>query len=174
MRARSYRPRGCAVLAVSALALTCATTALASHPKPGRTYRGFTSAPKLEGFGAPVSFHVSADGSKLLRFSYASLGCFGAGGFRPGVSPFTGHSIIPVGTVSVNASGHFAVTGARSGYAFSGSIHGTLTTTTNVTGRFASAGRATGTITFIQTQHERNHKPFSCGPETLGFTAKVG
>ena len=58
-------------------------------------------------------------------------------------------------------------------YQFRGSVHGTLTTTSAVSGRFLSAGRATGKITFTQTQRVKHQKPFSCGPATLSFTVKL-
>ena len=95
------------------MALGFTATALAAHPKAGRKYAGFTSEAKVEGFGAPVSFTVSGTAAKLGNFRYGSLGCFGAGGFRPGVDPFTGSSITKVGTISVASSGHFAITEPR-------------------------------------------------------------
>jgi hypothetical protein len=162
-----------AALLTAALTLAVTASALAAHPKPGRKYSGATSEQKVEGFSAPVTFSVSADGTKLLRFTYGSLGCSGAGGFRPGVSPFTGAALDRVGTINLAANGHFAISNAESTLKFKGGSQGKLVTTTAVTGRFTSAKQASGQITFSQDVSLAHQKPFGCGPVTFKFKAKL-
>jgi hypothetical protein len=163
-----------AVLAVSILVLTFTATALATHPKAGRKYSGFTSEPKLEGFRAPVNFTVSSGATKLTGVQYGSVGCFGAGGFRPGVDPWTGGLITKVGTVSVAANGHFARAGAKLVRKFGGVDPGSLATTTTIAGHFVTGTLATGTISFTQTSRVGHNKAATCGPVRLTFTAKLG
>ena len=170
--ARRTRTRVAALL-TAALTLAVTASALAAHPKPVRKYSGTTSEQKIEGFSAPVTFSVSAGGTKLLHFSYGSLGCEGAGGFRPGVSPFTGSALDRVGTINVAANGHFAITNFQSTLKFKGGSQGKLVTTTAVTGTFTSASQASGQITFSQNEILVHQKPLPCGPVTFKFKAKL-
>jgi hypothetical protein len=169
---RRSRTRAAALL-TAAMTLAVAATALAAHPKAGGKYSGATSQAKIEGFSAPVTFTVSASGTKLLHFTYGSLGCLGSGGFRPGVNPFTGGSLYPVGTISVAANGHFAIAKVKQTDKLKGKDQPTLVTVTAVTGKFTSAKRASGKVTFTQTDIPPHAKSFSCGPVTRTFTVKI-
>jgi hypothetical protein len=151
-----------------AAAMTLAAAALAAKPAHGAHFSGRTSAAPVLGFRAPVSFRVSQNGRQLRGFSYGSFGCFGAGGFRPGVNPYTGNSIIHVGTVNVSASGQISVSGATSKYSVSGQ---TTVTTISVKGRFSAAKVATGTITFSQKLTGTFNS--SCGPAHISFYASA-
>jgi hypothetical protein len=160
--------RGMTAVLVSLAVLTTATAAIAAHPKKGSHLAGATSEAPVNGFKAPVTFAVSPNGKTLTKFAYSTFGCFGAGGFRPGIDYYTQPSaIVKVGTVKVSGSGHFSVTGAVFVY----SSHGVkTTTTTKVTGSFTKSTAANGTITF--TQKDTGTYTSSCGPATLSFTAK--
>jgi hypothetical protein len=149
-----------------AAAGTLAGVALAAKPAHPANFTGRTNAPAVVGFFAPVKFSVSQDGRSLKSFSYGSFGCQGAGGFRPGVNPYTKGSIIHVGTVKVSSSGHFSVSGAKSVFSIDGQI---TTTTSAVTGRFTKGKAATGTITF--SQKFGGTLSASCGPAKISFTA---
>src|SRR3984885_5057394 len=97
--------------AVAAIAvLSIAATALAAQPRAGARFSGFTSASPINGFKAPVTFTVSSNGSTLQSFKYSSFGCFGAGGFRPGIDYYTQpNNITKVGAVKLSKSGRFSV-----------------------------------------------------------------
>ena len=155
-------------LLVALLLLGTAATALAAHPKSGSHLSGYTSASPVNGFKAPVTFSVAPNGTALLNFKYSSFGCFGAGGFRPGVDYYTQpQSTIKVGKVSLSKSGHFSASGATNTY----SAFGEKTiTTTKVTGSFTSAKTATGTISF--SQQISGKFTSTCGPANISFTAK--
>jgi hypothetical protein len=157
-----------ALLAVLAAAmLGAAVSALAATPKRGAHFTGRTSANPVNGFHAPVTFAVSGKGTTLQAFTYSTFGCFGAGGFRPGIDYYTQPgSLIKVGAIKVSRSGRFSVSGA----VWSDSVAGQKTTTTSaVTGRFTSAKAASGTITF--SQKLTGEYTSSCGPGTIHFTA---
>jgi hypothetical protein len=164
-----------AALLGGALALAVAATAFAAHPKSGKSYSGFTSAPSLVGFRAPVTFQVSSSGAKLVKFTYGSLSCFGGGGFQQGVNPYTGVTLIKVGTIAVSTSGKFSVNKAKSTFHFhSGSISGTTTTTSVIGGRFTDPNTATGTIRFSQVAKQSNlPQSSSCHSVKRSFTAKL-
>ena len=173
VRDRSYTlgraaRRGVAVLLVGIAVLMTAVAALAAHPRKGSHFAGTTSGSPINGFTPPVTFTVSRSGKTLSRFDYSTFGCFGAGGFRPGIDYYTQPgAIIKVGTVKVSRSGHFSVTGA----VFVRSSNGvTTTTTTKVSGRFTSTNAASGVMTFTQKLSGKDTS--SCGPATLPFTAK--
>jgi hypothetical protein len=152
--------------------LTLSVAALAASPKAGKKYAGFTAEPKVVGFGAPVGFTVSANGAKLLKFQYGSLGCFGAGGFRPGVNPFRQFGGIKrLGTVTVSMNGHFSIANAKSTYK-SAKFKFSIVTTSQVTGQFVTSKRATGTIKFTQADHQGS-KTTNCGPASTTFTASA-
>jgi hypothetical protein len=154
----------------SLIAIACGTAfvgvALAVKPTHGAHFTGRTSASPVLGFYAPVKFTVAQDGRSLREFSFGSFGCFGAGGFRPGVNPYTGSSILHVGTIKVSDSGRFSVSGAKSRYTVAGQ---TTVTTIAVTGRFTGRKLAAGSITF--SQKVTGTALTSCGPGTIQFSA---
>jgi hypothetical protein len=167
MRAAAVRRTALGVtLSVLAVALTLAAAALAAKPKRGARFSGHTASQPVVGFFAPVKFTVAHDGASLTGFSFGSFGCQGAGGFRPGVNPYTGNSILRVGKVKVAASGRFSVSGAKSSSRSAGTL---AVTTISVSGRFTKAKAATGTITF--TQKYSGSFNASCGPAKIGFSA---
>jgi hypothetical protein len=153
---------------LTAAALSLAAAALAAKPAHGAHFTGRTAAQPVVGFYAPVKFTVSQNGRQLTGFSYGSFGCFGAGGFRPGVNPYTGGSIIHVGTVKVSGSGSISVSGAKS---TSSGFGDTTVTTVSISGRFTKAKAATGTITFSQKVTGKFNS--ACGPAQIGFTASA-
>jgi hypothetical protein len=163
------RRRVIAVAASGALMLSATAVALAARPTAGKKYSGFTSAHKVSGFGAPVSFKVSSSGGPLLQFTYSTLGCLGSGGLGKG-NPFKGKfAVMKIGTIAVSGSGSFSAPGRKSTY----TSHGfTTTTTSSVSGKFPTANKATGSITFGQkVTGKGTHQ--SCGPERVTFTAKT-
>jgi hypothetical protein len=169
-RCRAVRAR-CTVLMLAALVagLALSVAALAAKPKHGAHFRGRTSASPVNGFLAPVTFTVSLNGRSLANFQYSSFGCFGAGGFQPGIDYYTKPSAIhKVGSVRVSADGRLSATHSVSAFTSSGS---TTTTTTSVTGRFTKPNRATGSITF--SQKVAGAFSSSCGPATLSFSASA-
>src|SRR5579872_1399540 len=112
------RTRAGVALASGAVALVAAGTAIAAHPKPGKTYSGTTSAKELNGFKPAVAFKTSSSGTRILKFVFQSTGCFGFGGAsQPGVNylakPWNVHS---VGTIKVSSNGKFSVKNAKSKY----------------------------------------------------------
>jgi hypothetical protein len=156
-----------AAIAVASLAV--AGAALAAHPRKGHKYSGFSSVGAINGFKPPVKFKVSSDGTKLLNFTYSSLGCEGAGGFMPGVDYWTKpFAVKKVGTVNVTGNGKFSVKSAKSTFSVSGQ---TTVTTSTISGRFKNAKTATGTITFSQTISVNGG--IKCGPAKLTFSAKA-
>lgn len=118
---------------------------------------------------SPVTFAVSGNGTTLTNFRYSSFGCFGAGGFQPGIDYYTKpQAIIKVGRVKVSKAGHFSASGAVSTYTAFGN---TTKTTSKVSGSFTSAKAAKGTISFGQKVTGKFKS--SCGPAVLSFTVKV-
>jgi hypothetical protein len=163
-----------AALGVAAATLALAATALAAHPHAGKRYAGvLTNVEKIEGFSAPITFRVSPSGTTLVGFRYGTFGCFGAGGFRPGVNPYTGNSLITVGPITVAENGTFSIKGSKSKLSFKGQYASTTVTTTQVTGKFVNRKTATGTISFTQTETPKTGKPFSCGPAPRTFRATL-
>jgi hypothetical protein len=162
-----------AAAAVALLLLGLPAAALAATPKAGGHYKGTTGLPAVNGSKAPVTFSVSSAANRLERFKYGSLGCQGAGGFQPGVNPFTGRSLVNVGTVHVDAKGKFSVKGATTKESVSGAVTLTITTKTTVSGRFSSPSKATGTIKFTQHFAQSGVKPYSCSSPSIAFTAKL-
>jgi hypothetical protein len=149
---------GGAVVVAAVLLLVSALpgAALAAKPKAGASFSGTTGEPPIGGFHAPVSFKVSRDGKSLTGFTYSSLGCFGAGGFRAGEDVFTQpFSVIKVGTVKVAANG----------------TPNRTTTTVGVSGRFSTPRKISGTIGF--TQSNPTATPTTCGPARVSFTARA-
>lgn len=163
-----YSHPGSLVLAAAAalLMLAMCATALAARPKAGKTYSGYTSAPKINGFRAPVSFKVSSKGTSLLGFRYGEVGCIPGGAISG--NPYNNASgVIKVGTIAVSGKGGFSVKNAK----FTRVMTTTDVTTSTVTGKFKTTKTATGTITF--TQHLTGPGGFSksCGPVHLTFNA---
>lgn len=144
--------------------LALAAGALAAKPKHGAHFVGRTSVPPVVGFRAPVKFTVSKNGRSLSHFTFGSFGCFGAGGFKQGVNPYTGSSLIDVGTVKVSAKGAISASGARSTSKVGGQ---TTVTTISISGRFSKAKAASGSITFSQSVI--GSVMASCGPATVSF-----
>ncbi len=157
-----------AMCCVLAAALSLAGVAFAAKPAHGAHFTGRTAAEPVLGFYAPVKFTVSQNGRQLTGFSYGSFGCFGAGGFKPGVNPYTGSSVIHIGAVKVSASGSISVNGASS---TSSGFGNTTVTTVSVTGRFTKPRVATGTITFSQKITGKFNS--TCGPAQIAFTASA-
>lgn len=139
------------VVLAGALTLGLAATALAAHPKAGKRYAGTqTNVEKIAGFSAPVSFKVSSNGKQLLDFSYGTIGCLGAGGFRPGINPYTRSDLIKVGPITVKHNGGFSISGSKDTYDYPTGGY-TQVTKTTVTGKFTTRTKATGTITYSET-----------------------
>jgi hypothetical protein len=170
VRCRALRSR-CTALILAALVagLALSVAALAAKPKHGAHFRGRTSASAVNGFPAPVSFTVSANGRSLVNFQYSSFGCFGAGGFRPGIDYYTKPDAIhKVGAVKVSADGRISATHSVSAFT---SFGNTTTTTTSVTASFTKPNRARGSITFSQKIAGSFNS--SCGPGTISFSASA-
>jgi hypothetical protein len=165
--------RRTSIAAAAILTLAISATALAAKPKAGKKYTGSTTASKLNGFNAPVSFKVSSNGSRLTGFQYSDFGCLGAGGggFQPGVNyylkPFNLHKL---GTILMATNGSFSVTNVKTTYVIQGQK---TVTTSSVTGKFKTSKTATGTITFSQKFTAPHLHGESCGPTTVSFTAKT-
>ena len=159
--------RGGIALAASAV-LLLAATALAAQPKKNARFAGTTSAAPVEGFHAPVKFTVSADGKSLSSFTFGSFGCFGAGGFKPGVNPYTGNSLIDAGKLKLASKGKFT-DNAISSHTVAGQ---TTTTKMTIAGHFATAKSVSGTITFSQVV-KGGEVNSQCGPAKLSFSAKA-
>jgi hypothetical protein len=167
-RPRTRRARAAVAIAVAAL-LVSSSIALAAKPKPGARFTGTSSEFPINGFRAPVSFTVAKNRKSLTGFTYSSIGCFGAGGFRSGIDYYTQPSfIVRAGTVKVASSGRFSVTGAL----FNRTAFGTTTTTTiSINGSFTKPKAAKGTIRF--SQKASGQFTSSCGPATITFTAST-
>jgi hypothetical protein len=147
-------------------------TALAATPKAGKKYSGVTTAPKLNGFKASVSFKVSRDGSKLTGFVYSDFGCLGSGGpFQPGVNYYLkSFNLHKLGSIPVAANGSFSIPNVKTTHVIQGQ---TTVTTSSVAGKFKNSKIASGTITFRQKFTAPHIPGESCGPATVSFTAKA-
>jgi hypothetical protein len=162
---RNRTPRILIVAVAAALSLLLAVSALAAHPKAGKTYKGFTSGSAYRGFKQPVSFKVSGDGKRLLGFQFSGGDCLGLGG--PG-DPWTNpYHIYKVGTIKVPSSGTFSVRNVKWK---SPPSHGNppKVTTSSVNGRFTTAKTATGTIRYTPKIGST-----TCPGTTVTFTAKT-
>jgi hypothetical protein len=167
MVGRAYR-RGVGTAAAVAL-LATAGAALAAHPRRGAHFAGTTAGGAVNGFKPPVTFKVSSNGKTLMSFDYSTFGCFGAGGFRPGIDYYAQPgAIVKVGKVNVSGSGHLSVTGAVNVYS---SFGVTTKTTSKVSGRFTGPKAVSGVITFSQKLSGKDNA--SCGPGTIAFSAKA-
>ncbi len=160
--------RGTVALVVGVALLMSAASAIAAHPKKGAHFVGALPGPVINGFTPPVTFTVSSRGKTLTGFTYATIGCFSAGGFRPGIDYFAqSGAMVKVGTVKVSPTGHFSVRGV---VWIHKSVPITTTITTSLSGSFTSPTAASGTITYS----ERFSAPYNsrCDSPTLHFTAK--
>jgi hypothetical protein len=150
-------------VAALTLILILAGAALAAHPKAGSKYAGFTSAPKVNGFRAPVSFKVSSSGSKLLSFKYGNTGC--PSQTTPAGNPYLkSGSLTTVGTIQVASAGTFSVKNLKT------STGPATYTISSVTGKFKSAKTATGSIK-ISNWFSVPGNTHSCGSASVTFTA---
>jgi hypothetical protein len=154
-----------AVVSLLVCLVALVASALAATPKKGAHFTGRLSTPPISGFHAPVTFKVSASGKLLDNFTFGSFGCFGAGGFKPGVNPYTGRALIDVGTIKVFTGGKFSQTKPAS-YTVNGQ---TASFTVTVSGHFSKRTSATGTIRFTEVV---GVTPAKCTSATLTFTAK--
>jgi len=168
MRTVAIRGSVLGVMTCVLAAALSAAGAFAAKPAHGAHFTGRTAAQPVLGFYAPVKFTVSQNGRELTGFSYGSFGCFGAGGFKPGVNPYTGSSVIHIGAVKVSASGSISVSGAKS---TSSGFGNTTVTTVSVAGRFTKPKAVAGTITFSQKITGKFNS--TCGPAQIGFTASA-
>jgi hypothetical protein len=163
----SHKPTPRILIAALALALSLllAVSALAAHPKAGKSYAGFASGPAFNGFKPPVSFKVSSDGKRLLGFKYSAGDCGGMGG--PG-DPWTNPEFVrKVGTINIDSKGNFSVKNATWKVVISGSNPPvTKYTYSTVSGRFKTAKKATGTI-MLKTKIGSS----SCPSQKVSFTA---
>jgi len=164
-----------------------AATALAAAPKKGAKFKGTlgdvifngTSTPIQSGkFRAPVSFKVSSAGTQVLGFKYSVGGCFGSGGFgnhNPYTFPGEAKTF---GPLSVSATGAFTAPATKSTFKSHGGtgknkFTSVVVTTSSLTGSFTTPKRASGTITYKQTDVYNGNKPTSCGPVAVTFSAKT-
>jgi hypothetical protein len=168
MKSRPHRRR--VPIAIALIALFTAAVALAAAPKIGK-YTGTTNAPKVNGYSAPVSFTVSKNGKQLQKLQYADEGCI------PSMTKPTGNPykqpLAKLGTIAVSG-GKFSVKNVKTSSSSNIPTGGTLTTITSssVTGKFASATKASGSITFEQTESGPGGFTHSCAkPATRKFTA---
>jgi hypothetical protein len=176
-----------AVLAVLVVLAIGVATALAAAPKKGAKFKGTlvdllyngTSSPiKIGKFRAPVSFKVSSTGTQVMAFTYSDGGCFGGGGFG-NHNPYTFPGDAKrFGALTVSAAGAFSASGSKSTHKSSGGtgrnkFTSIVITTSSLAGRFATPKKATGSITFSQSDVYNGHKPTTCGPVTATFTAKT-
>jgi hypothetical protein len=165
---RGASMRWIAVLLVGAVALVGAASALAAHPKRNARFTGIVIGPEVNGFKPPVTFKVSANGKTLTAFTYSTLGCFGEGGFQPGVDYYTRpDAFVKLGTVKVSRTGNFTVKGEVSVYK---GVGGSTTTTSTVNGSFTSPTAVTGSLVFTQKLSPGGAK---CSSTPLDFTAKT-
>ncbi len=163
---RSACRAGLALLLAS-VTLLSATVALAAHPKKGARFHGKLAGAVINGFSAPVSFKVSASGRTLLKFTFGTLGCFGAGGFKKGVNVYTlPGNLVNVGTIKVSGSGRFSVTN-RVTVIPSNIISSTFTTT--VSGRFTGPKSVSGSVSF----GEKFSAKAICTAPAKSFSAKA-
>jgi hypothetical protein len=164
-RNRISRPQAVAVVLAGALSMLVVGSALAAHPKAGKSYAGFTSAGASNGFKPPVSFKVSSDGKRMLGFKYSAGDCGGMGG--PG-NPWRNPELVrKVGTIKVDSKGNFSIKNAKWKIVISGSKPPvTKYSYSTVSGHFKTTRKATGTITL-----KVKIGSSSCPSEKLSFAA---
>jgi hypothetical protein len=152
--------------AATLLMLAVCGVAVAAHPAAGSKYSGYTSAAKVNGFRAPVSFTVSGTGSKLLTFQYGNVGCLA---YPITGNPFgTASGFVEVGSILVSGDGSFSVSDAKH---VNNSAGVKTVITSTVTGNFKTRKKATGKIAFVQKDTGPGGFNKRCGPIDLTFTA---
>jgi len=158
------------VAALSVSALILCSVASAVVPKAGGHYKGVTSMTAINGFSDPVTFTVAANRKTVKGFTFGTFGCMGAGGFKPGVSPWTGTALKQIASMPISSSGRFSGTSLVSHSQTSPKLTDTVSYT--VTGRFVKGGKATGTITVSEKLTQAAIKtPQTCGPAPMTFGA---
>ena len=149
--------------------MAVAVTAFAVVPPGGSKFKGTTNAPAFTGakgqhFKDPVSFKVSKDKSKVTRFKFGTLGCFGSGGPPPTKNPYTFKSnTVKLKPLTLTSKGKFSGKQNATVAGFPGTV--------KVSGKFKKKKhklKASGKITITQTQPGN----ISCGPATMKFKAK--
>lgn len=144
------------------LCLALAVGALAAVPKAGKTYKGWDSAPKYNGYKAAVTFKVATNGKQVRGFVWQGGGCLGLGG--PGNAWADPYNNYKAATIPITRTGTFTIVNAK----WTSSYHSPRKTTTfTVKGKFATPAKATGTIRYSSTDADGGGP---CG-ETLTFTA---
>lgn len=154
-----------AQLVAVALSLTIVGSALAARPASSAKFKGSAtgSVTFATTFKAtdPLGFTASSSGKELLSFTYTDNVC-----------DLASSKEIAVGAVKVAANGTFSVAAFKSAPESDALEDGQkVVTTTTISGRFVSATKATGTLTY--TQKENNTPASHCGPITLSFTASA-
>lgn len=162
---RLLRPLRISTL-VLIVGLALAAPAVAAKPKHNARFSGHTSAKPVVGFLAPVTFKVAPNGLSLYNFTYGSFGCFGAGGFKPGVNPYTKNSLVDAGKLKVSASGRVSAKAL-----VTESIGETTTTTITITAKFSTPKKISGTIQYSQVVENSFHS--SCKSDPISFSASA-
>ena len=156
--------RAVAVIALLA-SLSFAAAALAASPKKGAHFTG-TATGQVKfatSFAAkdPLSFATSSNGKQLSGFAYTDNAC-GLGASKH----------IALGTIELGVGGKFSLSKKKSAPEKDATEDGgTVVTTSTLSGRFVSAGKATGTLEYTQTQSGASTA--HCGPIKLQFTASA-
>jgi hypothetical protein len=159
-----------AAAATIAVTLALSAAAFAALPEADGQYAGSTSAAKIGGFAAPVAFVASANRRHLLGFTYGTFACFRT--YARGTSPYSTGTLAVARTIPVSAGGHFAIAHSRDSVIYNTAGHPTITTTTKLSGKFTSATRASGTISFTRTYKPSHAKALLCGSGKVTFHAK--
>ncbi len=148
-------------------ALVAVAAAMATAPRTG-TYKGTTSSVPVNGFNDQVSFTVAPGARQITGFAFGTLGCIGAGGFKPGVNYWLKNlkkfSLLPL-TAAEGFSGSGKTKNTSHGF--------TDTLSYTVKGHFNKAGTvASGTITVSEALTGAKLKvPEKCGPAPMSFRA---
>ena len=146
---------------VASLAL--ASFASAATPQKG-PWAGEIAGKAVNGFKPLVRFTAASTGTKLTKFTFETLGCFGVGQYPTGVDPFELPS--SVGTIALIpvVKGKYTIAKAPAKFV---DAEGTKTTAT-VTGAFTSAKATSGTILVTQSYRGETCK------QTLRYYAEPG
>ncbi len=161
--------RNAIVLALAiAVGLSASAGARNVQPRKNVSFTGFTSESQ-NNFRAPVSFSVSRDGKRLVKFTWAGTGCAGMFG-GPGNVWSAAWLRYQVGTIAVRRTGTFAVTNVKwTGRMKADTTVYTKTIRSTVSGRFTSADTASGTISYTETISPSSSRASCSGKVT--FTA---
>jgi hypothetical protein len=147
------------------VSLSSAAVALAASPMKGAKFTGAaTGQVQLATSFAvkdPLSFATSSDGKQLSGFSYIDNVC-----------DLAASKLVKPGTIKVGAGGKFALSKKKSApEKDSLEDGGTVVTTSTLSGKFVSAGKATGTLEYTQAQS--GSATAHCGPIKLKFAASA-